>query len=128
MRATTVFSIAILVAAITVPMLPAMANDTTAELATGGLVFTKNPNVVMREEDLFISMTEVRVRYVFFNNSAKDITNAVAFPMPDITIDDQSSPIAIPADDPQNILGFSTLIAGRSVPVQVEQKAFAKGV
>ncbi len=130
MRATTVFSIAILVAAITVPMLPAMANDTTAELATGGLVFTKNPNVVMREEDLFISMTEVRVRYVFFNNSAKDITNTVAFPMPDIAVDEQNahSPVAIPTDDPQNILGFSTLIAGRSVPVQVEQKAFAKGV
>jgi hypothetical protein len=75
MRATTLFSIAILVAAITVPMPPAMANDTDVELATGGLVFTKNPNVVMREEDLFISMAEVRVRYVFFNSTAKDITN-----------------------------------------------------
>jgi hypothetical protein len=128
MRATTLFLIAILVAAITVPMPPAMANDGAVELATGGLVFIKNPNVVMREEDLFISMTEVRVRYVFFNSSAKDITNTVAFPMPDITFDNQSSPIVIPTDDPQNILGFSTLIVGRSVPVQVEQKVFAKGV
>jgi len=34
---------------------PARANDTTAALATGGLVFVQNPDVEMRAEDLFIS-------------------------------------------------------------------------
>ncbi len=32
-----------------------LANDSSAELATGGLVFIKNANVEMRSEDLFIS-------------------------------------------------------------------------
>ena len=106
----------------------AIANNSSAELATGGLVFTKNPSIEMRHEDLFISMAEIRVRYVFFNNSNKDISSTVAFPMPDITISDPADNIAIPTDDPQNIVGFNTVVAGRPVSTQVEQRAFARGV
>ena len=105
---------------------PAIANNSSAELATGGLVFTKNPAIEMRAEELFISLTQIRGRYVFFNNSNKDISSIVAFPMPDITISDDD--IAIPTDDPQNIVGFSTVVAGRPVSTQVEQRAFARGV
>ena len=36
------------------------ANDSTAELATGGLIFVRNDDVEMRAEDLFISTTEIR--------------------------------------------------------------------
>jgi Domain of unknown function (DUF4424) len=60
------------------PIRPAISNDSTAELTTGGLVFTKNTAIVMREERLFISLSVIHVRYVFFNNT-------VAFPMPDIS-------------------------------------------
>jgi hypothetical protein len=34
---------------------PVRANDSTAALATGGLVFVRNPDVEIRAEDLFIS-------------------------------------------------------------------------
>ncbi len=44
---------------------PALANDSSAELATGGLVFVRNDDVEMRSEDLFISTREIRVRYRF---------------------------------------------------------------
>ena len=64
---------------------PAHANDTSAALATGGLVFVRNPDVTMRSERLIISPAEVQVRYAFFNESVRDVTNLVAFPMPDIT-------------------------------------------
>ena len=50
---------------------PARANDSRAELATGGLVFVRNPDVEMRAEDLFISADEIRVRYHFFNNATQ---------------------------------------------------------
>ena len=60
------------------------ANDTTAELATGGLIFTKSDDIEMRSEDLFISMKEIRVQYKFFNRSNRDLTTQVAFPMPDL--------------------------------------------
>jgi Domain of unknown function (DUF4424) len=106
----------------------AIANDSTAELTTGGLVFTKNAAIVMRAEQLFVSMTKIRVRYVFFNKSDKDVSNTVAFPMPDIKFDDSLDNIAIPTDDPQNILGFSTIATGRAVNSRVEQKVFANGV
>ena len=62
----------------------ARANDSTAELATGGLIFVQNDDVEMRAEDLYISTAEIRVRYRFFNHAAKDVTVLVAFPMPEI--------------------------------------------
>jgi hypothetical protein len=129
-----IISKAIVAAAITTASLaipPARANDSTAELTTGGLVFIRNAAIVMRAEELFISTTEIRVRYGFFNKSDKDITNTVAFPMPDITFDEPETPfisVAIPTDDPENILDFSTTAAGRSVNARVEQKVFANGI
>jgi hypothetical protein len=105
---TAIVALAITLEALATP--PAIANDSAAELTTGGLVFTKNAVIVMRAEQLFISTTEIRVRYVFFNKTSKDISNTVAFPMPDITFDD-SFESAIPTDDPENILGFSTTAA-----------------
>jgi len=35
--------------------LPALANDTSAELSTGGLIFVRNDDVEMLSEDLTIS-------------------------------------------------------------------------
>lgn len=107
---------------------PALANDSTAELATGGLVFVKNPSVTMRFEDLFVSTGQIRVIYRFFNNSDGPVTSLVAFPMPDITFDNPDTNIAIPTEDPVNFLGFTTTANGKPVATQVEQKAFAHGV
>jgi hypothetical protein len=106
----------------------AVANDSTAELRTGGLVLTKTTAIEMRSEDLFISAEAVRVRYVFRNSSPADVTTTVAFPMPDITTDGIDDMIAIPTEDPQNILGFSTLVNGQAVPMKLEQRAFKNGV
>jgi Domain of unknown function (DUF4424) len=50
----------VLLAAALAAASPASANDSTAELATGGLVFVRNENVEMRSEDLLISAKEVR--------------------------------------------------------------------
>ena len=87
---------------------PARANDGSAELATGGLVFMQNPYVQMRSE-------------------------LVAFPTPGITFtsgDDEniSIPTQTPENMPENFLAFSTTADGRPVTAQVEQKVFAKGV
>jgi uncharacterized protein DUF4424 len=67
--------------------LPALANDTSAELSTGGLIFVRNDDVEMLSEDLTISAQEVRVHYRFLNRSDKDVTVLVAFPMPDIQVE-----------------------------------------
>ena len=107
---------------------PAFANDTTAELATGGLVFTRNDNIEMRAEDLFISAKEIRVRYRFFNTSDQDVTVHVAFPMPDVTVEHLDAITSLPTDDPVNLLGFVTRVDGKPVATKVEQKITAKGV
>src|ERR1019366_1963863 len=101
----------------------AAANDSTAELAAGGLVLTKNTAIEMRSEDLYISDKEVKVHYVFANTTSAPVTVTVAFPMPDITTEGFDDNISIPVDDPVNFLGFSTIADGQPVVAQVEQKA-----
>ena len=108
--------------------LPARANDSTAELATGGLKFVTTPDIEMRFEDLFISPRQIKVRYVFFNNSTKPVTTLVAFPMPDIVVNGPDDNVAYPTDDPENILGFHTTVDGKPVAAKLEQKVFAAGV
>lgn len=105
--------------------MPAYANDSSAEMGAGGLVLTKSPDVEMRSEDLYISAALVRVNYVFFNRSQKDVTTLVAFPMPDIK-GEGDVPHSIPTEDPSNLLAFSTLANGRPVAARVEQKVFGE--
>src|SRR5215213_9510723 len=93
-----------LIAAVMMAAAPAFGNDTTAELAAGGLIFVRNDNVEMRSEDLLISPKEVIVRYRFYNKSDKDVTVLVAFPMPDIKVDEADQNIAVPTEDPINFL------------------------
>jgi len=107
---------------------PAFANDTTAELDTGGLVFVQNPDVEMRSEALSISLTQIDVTYHFVNTGAQPVTNLVAFPLPDITVDSPDWNVAVPTDDPVNFVGFTTTANGQPVTTQVEQKVFANGI
>src|SRR5262245_17901232 len=107
---------------------PARANDTSAEMASGGLVFVRNDNVEMRSEDLIISAREIQVRYRFFNRSDKDVTVLVAFPMPEIKIESMDQNISIPTDDPVNFLAFRTTVNNQPVTTKVEQRVIAAGL
>src|SRR5262249_4089006 len=106
---------AIALAITAVAVLPALANDSTAELTTGGLICAHNADIAMPAEDLAISAKEVSVRYRFFNKSERDVTVLVAFPMPDVTVESSDQNIAVPSDDPANLLAFATTANGRPV-------------
>src|SRR6185503_11025056 len=81
----------------------ALANDSSAQLAGGGLILTKNADVRMASEDLYISPYEVRVRYEFVNDSNRDIETTVAFPMPKADMYELSEvPLGMTTDDPVN--------------------------
>jgi hypothetical protein len=83
----------------------------------------------MRAEELFVSAAEIRVRYRFFNNATDDATTLVAFPMPEIEGGALSEGnVVIPTDDPENILGFSTVVDGQPVTTRVEQRVRAQGI
>jgi hypothetical protein len=120
--------LAVLAIAATLAAPPARANDTTAELATGGLIFVTNDDVEMRSENLYVSAQQVRVSYDFFNKSNKDVTVLVAFPLPEVRISEQDQNIAVPTQDPVNFVGFKTTVNGSPVTTQVEQRVTAVGI
>lgn len=105
---------------------PASANDSTAAFGVGGLVFTKSDQITMQEEDLFISKEKIRVAYKFYNTSDKPITTRVAFPLPEIILEADGSPLpyyteaTLPKD--KNILKFSVTINGKKQAFQSEDK------
>jgi hypothetical protein len=106
---------------------PAFANDTTAKLDTGGLVFGTSFEIAMEKEDLFISPEKVTVDYIFRNNSDKDVETLVAFPMPDITGGPYTM-LAIPDETSDNFLGFSVTMDGVTITPKLQQRAVAAGV
>jgi hypothetical protein len=104
----------------------AMANDTMAQLSTGGLVFITSQDIQMASEDLSISPELVKVVYQFKNNGKAEQHVLVAFPMPDITGNGDFM-VSIPTEDPANIFGFKTLFNGKPVQAELRQYAFAVG-
>ncbi|HYJ53686.1 MAG TPA: DUF4424 domain-containing protein [Allosphingosinicella sp.] len=101
---------------------PALANDSVAETAAGGLVLVPNGAVDMVSEDLYVSRLEVRVRYVFRNRTRAPVRVTVAFPMPDHDLAaEEEGDVAWPSD-------FHTSVAGREVPMRVERRALLNGV
>jgi len=107
--------------------LPAFANDSTAELGTGGLILSRNDVISMEKEDLLVAADRIAVDYVFRNNSDKDVDTIVAFPMPDIEGNPFWMP-AIPNDTKDNFLGFTVTVDGKPVTSNLEHKAFAVGL
>ena len=128
MKAKSILS-AGLALALALPASAALANDTMAELKTTGLYFVRSDAVAMEEEDLFISMDEIRVDYVFYNSSDEDVRTIVAFPMPDITATMYGN-IAVPwfgedREPDNNIFGFSVEIDGVPLEPELEMRAFS---
>lgn len=105
----------------------ARADDSSAVLSAGSLIFTKSTPVRMAAEDLYVSPQAVRIRFAFENPTAKDVETIVAFPLPDIaTYEYAESAIGTVKDDPKNFIGFKAVIDGKPVAVAVEQRAFLK--
>ncbi|WP_192798558.1 DUF4424 domain-containing protein [Brucella anthropi] len=99
------------------------ANDTSAVLGAGGLSLTTSDHIVMASEDLYLSPSAVRIHYVFRNESDRDITTTVAFPLPDI---DQGAfaTVLLPFEDQENFVGFQVTADGKPIHPKLEQKAF----
>ena len=100
-----------------------LANDTSAELSVGGLVFTQSADVSLEFENLSISPVVVAVRYRFLNQTPQPVTLTVAFPLPDIDLSEGES-YAIPSNDPKNFLDFRTKIDGKPIYFNIQQNAF----
>jgi hypothetical protein len=118
----------LLIFVLALPPVAAQANDSSAALAAGGLVLTRQPDVRMVSEDLRISPAKVSIAYVFANGGTRDVDTLVAFPLPDIdTSRFYHSPVGTLTGDPVNFVGFRTFADGKPVKVAVEQRAFYRG-
>lgn len=118
-------------------VLPVTANDTTAQLGTGGLVFVTNETIEMASEHLFVSAEEIKVVYEFNNTLDEPQHILVAFPMPDIEGGPESmvdvpisyaEQIGMDAGDENNLFGFKTTFNGAPVVAQLHQYAFHNNI
>src|ERR1700742_2746255 len=106
---------------------PGWADDSSAALGAGGVVVTQAADIRMAKEDLYVSPKKVRIHFAFVNDSARDIDTIVAFPLPDIDMNEfTESPIGTVTDDPVNFVGFTVSADGKPVVPTVEQRAFYK--
>lgn len=100
---------------------PALANDSTATIGAGGLTLEKTGSIAMVSEDLYVSVDEVRVGYIFRNVSAVPVTTVIAFPMPPRSLSDEyGGDVAYPS-------GFRTSVAGKPIKIERERKAVVNG-
>jgi uncharacterized protein DUF4424 len=99
-----------------------LANDSSAELSIGGLVFKKNSDVVIELEDLRIGTDHVIVHYRFRNQSQAPVKLTIAFPLPDIDLSEAEN-TAFPTSDPKNFVAFQTKIDGKPVNFEIIQRA-----
>ena len=99
---------------------PAIANDSTAHIGVGGLVFLKNDDIRMASEALSVSPKRINVRYRFRNETATAIEAVVAFPMPAVrwNMGESAGEAYIGP-----IERFTVKADGRAIAMQVEQKA-----
>ncbi len=99
---------------------PAIANDSTARIGVGGLVFLKNDDIRMVSEVLSVSPNRINVRYRFRNETATAIDAVVAFPMPAFHWNPH---VSAEEANVGPIESFTVTVDGRPVVTQVEQKA-----
>lgn len=97
----------------------ASSNDSSSELAVGGLILKQNDHIEILSEDLLISPNKIRVEYTYFNHHDEDLELLVSFPIPDFTrFDDMSAvfgDVSINASAFQWSLNFETLIDGKEI-------------
>ena len=103
------------------------ANDSSASLDLGGLQFLYQPDVRMLEEELFISLSQVRVRYVFENTSDEDVVTTVAFPLPPVETGEGGN-YSIESNDPLNFIEFAVSQDGKPIAFQTQVRAHSNGV
>jgi hypothetical protein len=106
--------------------LPAVANDSVAELAAGGIVLGRSDEISMERETLYLSMERVTVDYLYRNRSQRDVTTIVAFPMPDITLNIEGE-TGVPQEG-DNFLGFTVEVDGQQITPALQQRAIVAGI
>lgn len=109
----------------------AFANDTSGTTGAGGITFSKISQISIDREDLNITPTQIKVSYLFKNNSEKDISTQVFFPLPPFQLKgananwDNEVSTTNPAQAP--FLNFSISVQGNPIKYETVTRAMLKG-
>ncbi|MEQ1752887.1 MAG: DUF4424 family protein [Micropepsaceae bacterium] len=105
----------------------ASANDGFLGLPAGGLTLQKSADIVMVDEDLYLSLDQVRVNYQFRNVSAVPVTAQIGFPMPGLPVSvnfDGDTGYDIHDVKDLELLKFETRVEGQVVKSRPVVRAF----
>ncbi|HME58770.1 MAG TPA: DUF4424 family protein [Terracidiphilus sp.] len=105
-----------------VASMPALADDSVASIAAGGLVPRRETRIVMAREVLQISLKKIVVDYDFRNDTDQDVTTEVAFPVPPYEYDLVDGDI-----DEQSFSSFRLFVGDKPIPFKTEVKATLDG-
>lgn len=103
------------------------ANDSEAAVEAGNLVLKKSDGITMESEELYLSLDQVRVHYVFKNTTPKEIRTIVAFPIGKYTY--ETGPDGSVFQDPELTanLHFKVTVQGKVVATKMERKIEKRG-
>ncbi len=99
-------------------------NDGAASTAAGGIQLKKEARISMEKERLFIGEKTISVEYEFLNQTDRDVSTEVAFPIPPYDY----AGIFNGGDNARPIEHFRVWVEGREVAYQSEVKAMLKGI
>lgn len=97
----------------------AVANDSTAEVAAGGLVLKRSEAIRIESEQLYLSVDRIKVRYVFRNETAQPIRTIVAFPIAPFEFGLMDVAVNPDHRDPMQ---FSVRVGGKVIRPKLERK------
>ena len=110
-----------------------LADPGPISFALGGLQFRKEPQISMVKENLTVSTTEgnelgaqITVDYDFLNNTSRDVSIAMAFPVPDGPCNAANSPYMVFTEDGSGNprTPFHVWVGGSETQYSTEVKAF----
>jgi Domain of unknown function (DUF4424) len=110
---------------------PARANGVISEMPAGGLVFKKTDTIGIASEDLYVSIKEVRVGYVYVSTAVNTQNVTVSFPMPIVELD--GGPLSEylfggeQKGDLRNYMKFAVTVNGRPVGTRLREIATLAG-
>ena len=103
----------------------AVANDTMASMAGGGLIFERTDKIEMVSEALRISPSEIEVNYVFKNVSGSEVSAIVAFPLPDLSLEFMAhDSFHLPIEGNPNFVNFHTWADRQEVVPEIEVRSY----
>ena len=111
---------------------PALANGVISEFPAGGLVFKEAANIAIAREDLYLSIRQIKVHYVYRSDAKATETHTIGFPMPQVPLDGGPDYLggtdAEALGDMRNYMDFQVSVNGKLLEAKLHEFAWLDGV